>query len=111
MLLHLPAVGFLALAAPGGQGEQPSLFIQLVPFLLIFAVFYFLLIAPARKKQKRHAEMLSQLKRGDRVLTTGGMYGTVVGLDDDVVQVRISDGVKVEMARHAIADLAGGKGE
>ncbi len=97
--------GLLAVATPPQGGGQQSMLLQLVPFLLILAVFYFLLIAPARKKQKRHAEMLGNLKAGDRVVTSGGIYGTVVGVDEEKVQLRIADQVKIEVAKHAIAGL------
>ena len=76
-----------------------------VPYILIFVVFYFLLIAPARKKQKRHQEMITSLKNGDRVITNGGIYGTVVGVTESVVQVRIADQVKIEVAKTAVAGL------
>ena len=78
-----------------------------LPFVLIIGIFYFLLIAPARKKQKAHAEMLKNLKNGDKVITQGGIYGTVVGVADQVVQIRIADGVKIEVAKHAVGGLQG----
>ena len=93
----------LALAPPPADGQAPGLFMTLMPFILIFAIFYFLLIAPARKKQKRHTEMLGQLKNGDKVITTGGMYGTVVGVSNGIVQLRIADTVKIEVAKSAVA--------
>ncbi len=99
------AAPLLAMAAPKGDGPGGNPLLGLVPFLLIFAVFYFLLILPARRKQKKHAEMLSRLKSGDRVITTGGIYGTVVAVGDHVVQLRIADGVKIEVAKHAIGGL------
>jgi preprotein translocase subunit YajC len=103
MSLTLPSI--LAMAPPPPGGQQPSLLVQLLPFILIFAVFYFLLIMPARKKQKKHAEMLTALKAGDKVVTSGGIYGTVVGVTDEVVQLRIADQVKIEVAKHAIGGL------
>lgn len=78
---------------------------QLVLFGLMFAIFYFLLIAPMRKKQKKHTEMIQALKPGDRVITNGGIHGTVVGVADHVVQVRIADQVKIELSRSAVASL------
>ncbi len=98
--------GFLAAAAPpaGTQG-QPNFLFQLAPFVLIFVVFYFLLIAPARKKQKKHAEMLTNLKPGDRVITQGGIYGTVAGVGEDVVQLRVANQVTIDVAKHAVAGL------
>ena len=103
MSLRVP---FLAMAAPPAGGQGGSSLLQLfVPFLLVFAIFYLLVIAPARKKQKTHAEMLQNLKSGDRVVTNGGLYGTVVAVTDSTVQLRIADQVKVEVARHAIAEM------
>ena len=73
--------------------------------MLIFVVFYFLLIAPARKKQKAHQAMLTDLKPGDKVITNGGIHGIVVGVSEGVVQVRIADQVKVEISKQAVAAL------
>ena len=90
---------------PPGPGQSGSLLTNLVPFVLMFAIFYFLLIAPQRKKAKAHTAMLQGLKAGDRVVTNGGIYGTVVGVDDQKVQLRIADQVKIDIAKHAIAGL------
>ena len=90
---------------PPGPGQSGSLLTNLVPFVLMFAIFYFLLIAPQRKKAKAHTAMLQALKAGDRVVTNGGIYGTVVGVDDQKVQLRVADQVKIEIAKHAIAGL------
>jgi preprotein translocase subunit YajC len=90
---------------PPGSGQSGSLLTNLVPFVLMFAIFYFLLIAPQRKKAKAHTAMLQGLKAGDRVVTNGGIYGTVVGVDDQKVQLRIADQVKIDIAKHAIAGL------
>ena len=101
-------LGILAFAPPPeGGGGSGSFLMSLAPMVLIFAIFYFLLIAPARKKQRLHAEMLGALKAGDKVITNGGMLGTVVGVTDDVVQVRVADQVKIDFARNAIAGLQG----
>jgi preprotein translocase subunit YajC len=95
---------YLLAAAPQG-GEKPSLIGGLLPFVLIFVVFYFLLIAPARKKQKAHQEMLNELKAGDKVITNGGIHGVVVGVSEGIVQVRIADQVKIDVSKHAVAAL------
>jgi preprotein translocase subunit YajC len=92
----------LAFAPAGGEGSTNPIMLFL-PYILIFAVFYFLLIAPARKKQKRHTEMINNLKSGDRVITNGGIHGTVVGVSDSVIQVRIADQVKIEVSKNAVA--------
>lgn len=90
------------------QSQSPKdIFGMLVPLLAFFAIFYFLLILPAQRRQKKTAEMLAALKTGDKIVTNGGIYGTIVGLDDKdgSVQLRIADQVKIKMARSAVAGL------
>lgn len=84
---------------------QPSGIALFLPLVLIMVIFYFLMIMPAQRRQKKVAEMLRNLKTGDKVITNGGMYGTIVGLDDDSVQLRIAEQVKVKVSRAAIAGL------
>ncbi|MGV8039779.1 MAG: preprotein translocase subunit YajC [Thermoanaerobaculaceae bacterium] len=80
--------------------------VQFLPFVVIFAIFYFLLIMPMRKRQKKHQEMLSKLAKGDRVVTSGGIFGTVVEVQGDRVILRVADNVKLEVAVSAVAGLA-----
>ena len=101
--MDIPAVQILGLAPPSG-GDQANPLIQMIPFLLIFVVFYFIVFAPMRKKQKRHSEMLAELKAGDRVVTNGGICATVVGVTDTRVQLRIADQVKIDVLKNAVAD-------
>lgn len=68
-------------------------------------IFYFLMILPQQRRQKKVAEMLRNLKTGDKVVTNGGIYGTIVGLEDDAVQLRVADQVKIKVARSAIAAI------
>ena len=84
---------------------QPSGIALFLPLILIMVIFYFLMIMPAQRRQKKVAEMLRNLKNGDKVLTNGGIYGTIVGLDDDSVQLRIAEQVKIKVSRAAIAGL------
>jgi preprotein translocase subunit YajC len=84
---------------------QPSGIALFLPLILIMVIFYFLMIMPAQRRQKKVAEMLRNLKTGDKVLTNGGIYGTIVGLDDDSVQLRIAEQVKIKVSRAAIAGL------
>jgi len=94
----------LALAPPAADGQPTgSLIGSLAPLLAIFAIFYFLVFAPMRKKQKQHTEMLGQLKAGDRVVTSGGIHGSVVGVTDDLVQLRIADQVKIDVSKQAVS--------
>ena len=95
----------LAVAPRAPEEGAPSMFMTFLPMILIFLVFYFLMIAPARKKQKKHADMLSSLKNGDRVITNGGIHATVVGVSDHIVQLRIADKTKIDVSRQAIAAL------
>ena len=88
---------------PAAAPAQPSLFMGMLPMVLIFGIFYFLLIAPARKKQKAHGEMIQNLKMGDHVITNGGIHGTVVGVSDAVIQLRIADQIKVDVSRSAVS--------
>ena len=78
---------------------------MVLPFALMILVLYFLMIRPQQKRQKEHTKMLSELKKGDRVVTTGGMYGTVFGFSDDEnkVIIKVSDEVKMEFLKSAIA--------
>lgn len=92
------------MAPPPGQG-QPSALVQLLPLLLIFVIFYFLLIRPARSRQKAVQKMLDALKNGDKVVTSGGVLGTVVGIDRNIVQLRIADKIKIDVTRNSIVGL------
>lgn len=91
---------------PQGQGS-PNLLLQFLPLGLIFLIFYFLLIRPARAKQKAMQTMLDALKSGDKVITSSGIHGTVVAMQDDIVQVRIADNVKVDFSKSAIVTVVG----
>ncbi len=89
--------------------QQSSPFVSLIPLLLVFALFYFLIIVPQRKRQRALDEMLNNLKAGDKVVTQGGIYGTIVSVRDDkrTLQLKISENpvVRVEVARSAISGL------
>jgi preprotein translocase subunit YajC len=95
---------FVLLAQAGGQG---SALVQLVPILLIFGIFYFLLLAPMRKRQKQHQILLGALKRGDKVVTNGGLLGEIAAVEERVVHLKLSDNVKVRVVKSAIAGLEG----
>jgi preprotein translocase subunit YajC len=85
------------------QSAGPSATGLLLPMVLIMVIFYFLMIMPAQRRQKKVAEMLKNLKTGDKVITNGGIHGTIAGLEDDAVQLRIAEQVKVKVSRSAIA--------
>ncbi|WP_053374816.1 preprotein translocase subunit YajC [Paenibacillus sp. FJAT-27812] len=86
-------------ADAGGSGNILGM---IWPFVLMFAVFYFLLIRPQQKKQKQRTSMLNQLKKGDKISTIGGLHGTVVELSDDTVVLRVNDTTKMTFERSAI---------
>lgn len=90
-----------------GTGSQ---FVSLLPIVAIFLVFYFLLILPNQKRQKKLQQMLAGLKNGDRVVTNGGIHGTIVGIKDDYVVLRVPpDQTKLEVLRSSISTLEGGE--
>ncbi len=98
-------MGSLAMMAPTpGQG-QPAAWVQLVPLVVIFVIFYLLLIRPARNRQKQVQTMLDALKNGDRVVTSGGLLGTVVSVDKSTVQLRVADKVKVDVTKSSVVGL------
>jgi preprotein translocase subunit YajC len=91
---------FLLQSAPAGG----SSFLTLLPMVLIFAIFYFLLVLPMQRQRKKHQTMLQELRAGQQVQTSGGILGTIVSLDDNVVILRVKpDGVKLQVARSSIA--------
>ncbi len=96
-----------AMAQPSGQGGgDVNTLIQLLPMILIFGVFYLLLIRPQQKKAKEHKTMLENLKKGDTVITQGGIYGKISAIEDQVVILEIAKDVKVKVVRGNIATVA-----
>jgi len=97
-------------AAGGGAGGLGSLLQGPIPMLvLMFAIFYFLLIRPQQKKAKVHREMLSNLRTGDQVLTSGGIFGRITGITDNVVVVEIAPQVRVKVSRASVAGVTSGQ--
>ena len=92
-----------AMGTGGGASGEGGGFGALVPLILMFVIFYFLLIRPQQKKQKLHREMITSLKKGDRVMTTGGLYGRITGLTDTVVTLEIAEKVRVKVGRSNIS--------
>ena len=89
----------------GGAPSEESSGSLLVPMMLIMGIFYFVLIAPERKKQKKRDAMLGTMTKGERVMTTSGMYGTVVQIKDDVVTLQVADNVRLRFSKAAIQTL------
>lgn len=93
-------------AGGAGGGAQGFLSTPLLPIILMLAIMWFLLIRPQQKKQKEHREMISSLKKGDMIITSGGLYGRITGLTDATITVEIADKVRVRVSRAHIAGLA-----
>ena len=91
---------FAADAAATGNG-----FTQLIPLVLIMVIFWFLLIRPQQKRAKEHRGMVEALKKGDKVMTNGGIFGVISEVKDDTLKVEIADGVRIKMQRDAVAAL------
>ena len=85
----------------GGPGPLA----HMIPFILMFVIFYFLLIRPQQKQQKEHERLAKNLAKNDEVITTGGLHGTVVGLKENSILLRIAENVKVEVERNAVSQV------
>lgn len=92
----------LQLPQAAGTASGPSMLTNLLPFLLIIVVFYFFMIRPQMKRQKELRKFRESLKKGDKVVTTGGIYGTVAEIKDDAIVVEIADNVKVKIDKSAV---------
>jgi len=105
-----PTLAYAGALGDGGFGGAGG-YQALIPLLLMFAVFYFILIRPQQKKQKSQREMLQNLKTGDQVITSGGLYGTIVAIDEQKITLRIAENVKVVVGRSFVASRVGWEGE
>ena len=83
--------------------QQPSLLASILPLLILFVIFYFLVILPQQRQMKKHREMVESLKKGDKILTQGGIYGEVVQNNREFLMVRIGKGVEVKLDKSAVA--------
>ncbi|MCL4812057.1 MAG: preprotein translocase subunit YajC [Vicinamibacteraceae bacterium] len=102
-LLDFP---LFALGAPPADGAAPF-WVQLVPFALILGIFYFIILLPMKRRQKKVAEFQGALKAGDKVITTSGIYGTITKVTDRSVKLQVADKVTIEVARQAVAGYQG----
>jgi preprotein translocase subunit YajC len=110
-LAHAADIAYAAASPPGGAGG-PAAFVQpLILFGAMFAIFYFIVLRPQQRQKAERERMLTALKKGDKVVTSGGMHGTVVGLGEHTVTIRVADQVKVEFDRSAIGRVVGATGE
>lgn len=90
-------------AGAGAQGANP--FMSFVPLILIIGVFYFVMIGPERKQRKKREAMLAAIKKGDKVVTTGGMFASVAAVNEDVLTLQVADDVRMRFSRAAIAQV------
>jgi preprotein translocase subunit YajC len=95
----------VAMGAAPDSGVSP--WVQLVPFALVLGIFYFIILVPMKRRQKKVQEFLEGLKVGDRIITTGGIYGSIVKLGEQSIQLQIADKVRIEVARSAIGGYQG----
>jgi preprotein translocase subunit YajC len=102
MMVSLGSVFALGASADGG-----SPWLQLVPFVLVLGIFYFIILLPMKRKQQKVQDFLDSLKVNDKVITTGGIYGSITRLDDQKVQLQIADKVRIDVAKAAIGGFQG----
>lgn len=101
-------LGFPWLLAMGAPSPgAPSAWVQLMPFVLVVGIFYFVILLPMKRRQQKVRSFLTALKVGDRVVTSGGLYGTITRLSDQSVQLQVADKVRVEMSRNAVVGYQG----
>jgi len=91
----------------GKEGGESGGFGAFLPLILMFAIFYFLLIRPQQKKAKAHKQLLASIKKGDRVVSSGGLHGLVTGLTDEVVTMEIAPKIRVKVSRGSISGVVG----
>ena len=101
----MTAMFLVAMAAPS-QGA-PSAWVQLLPFALVLAIFYFIILLPMKRRQKKVTDFLAGLKEGDKVVTSGGMYGTITRIGEQALQLQIAERVRVDVSRNAIVGYQG----
>ena len=102
-------MSFIMSAQQGAAGPAPrgNMLTALLPFVAVFAIFYLLIILPQRKKQKKHQDTVNNLKPGDRIITTGGIFGTVMGVQPDRIELKISANVKIDITKSAVGAVLG----
>lgn len=113
MLLFLVEPAY-AMGGGAGGATDANPIAQLLPFILMFVVLYFLILRPQIKKQKTQQKMIDELEKGDKIVTSGGMHGVITTIKDDVITVKIAENVRVDMSRSAVSrvrDDGDGKGD
>jgi preprotein translocase subunit YajC len=98
--------------APSGGDAGQGLSTTLLMFAIIIGIFYFMILRPQQKRQKERQKLLEALKKGDRVITSGGMYGTIAGIDEKTVLIQVADNVKMKFERSSVTSVVSeGSGE
>ena len=108
MLFNLIDIAHAMGPAPqggGGQGGAAGLFTSLVPLILIFVIFYFLLIRPQQKRAKEHKNMIDNLKKGDKIVTSGGIHGVIESVGTNTITLKIAENTKVKIGKGYVASL------
>jgi preprotein translocase subunit YajC len=101
------AIADLARQAGAAPMARPNMLGALLPFVLVFVIFYLLIIMPQRKKQKKHLELVDNLKSGDRVITTAGIFGTVMGVQKDLIELKIASNTNIKITKSAVGVIRG----
>ncbi len=104
-ILLVAGVFVLSCAQQPGGGQTGNPLVSLLPIVLIFVVFYFLLIYPKQREQKKHARMMTGIAKGDEVITSSGVHGRVVGVKENIVVLKIAENCKIEIERNHIATI------
>jgi preprotein translocase subunit YajC len=110
-LAHAADLAYAAAVPPGNAGGAGAFLQPLILFGAMFAIFYFIVLRPQQRQKADRERMLSALKKGDRVVTTGGLHATVVGLGEHTITLRVADQVKLEFDRAAVGRVVGGAGD
>ena len=98
-----------AMGSQGAIGQGGGGMLTFLPLILLFAVFYFLLIRPQQKKAKQHRDFMENLKKGDTVITSGGLYGKITGITDETITMEIAEKVRVKVSKGAVVDYVKGE--
>jgi preprotein translocase subunit YajC len=90
-------------AAPAVRPQGASFVTALIPFILVFVIFYLLIVMPQRNRQKKHQRMVEELRPGDQIITSGGIYGTIMGVQPDRIELKVAANVKIDITKSAVA--------
>lgn len=102
-MFDLIATAYAMGGAPAEGGQQPNPIAQFLPFVLMFLVLYLLILRPQMKKQRNQQRMIDELEKNDKIVTSGGIHGTILNIKDDILVVKIADNVKIEISRAAVS--------